>query len=352
MNPKISVIVPCYNGEDYIDRCISSIIGQTIGVESLEIILVDDASTDRTAEKMKAWEEKYPEQILVITYEENLRQGGARNVGMSYASADYISFVDSDDWLEPDTYETLYRETEKCDTSWDLICGKTMKDGELLYRNGAGASEEEERLEYHFESRDGFCWADVSGAGTQGTVYSNVGTLIRREILTENGILFPEHMAYEDNYFTGILRLYLRDCVVIDRIFYHYVTNPVSTTNKAAVWQKDRLEIELMLLETYMRLGAVRAYYGEILKAFVTRYWLNSWNLFFTRLPETPAPALYEEMKNNVVSFFPNWRDYFDLERIKEKMPDAYLLFHWLETDESVDEELMKKKKEQFLRYR
>lgn len=105
---KISVIIPCYNVASYVDRCITSIVVQTIGIDNLEIICIDDASTDHTWEHLQKWEQKFPENILLIRQEVNRRQGAARNVGLQYASADWVAFVDADDWLEPDYFEQLY----------------------------------------------------------------------------------------------------------------------------------------------------------------------------------------------------------------------------------------------------
>ena len=99
---KISIIIPCYNVAEYIDRCLNSIISQTIGLEALEIICIDDASTDNTWQKLQQWEHSYPEQILLVHCDNNARQGTARNIGLSYASSLWISFIDSDDWIEPD----------------------------------------------------------------------------------------------------------------------------------------------------------------------------------------------------------------------------------------------------------
>ena len=97
---KVSVIVPCYNAAEYLDRCMEHLLKQTIGTENMEIILIDDASTDdgATLGLLTAYEEKYPDTILVIALEENMRQGGARNIGISYAGGEYLVFCDADDW--------------------------------------------------------------------------------------------------------------------------------------------------------------------------------------------------------------------------------------------------------------
>ena len=105
---KVSIIIPCYNVSEYIDRCLESITVQTIGVDNLEIICVDDASTDDTWDKLQQWEQRFPEQIILIHCKTNGRQGTARNIGLEYASSPWISFIDSDDWIEPDYFEKLY----------------------------------------------------------------------------------------------------------------------------------------------------------------------------------------------------------------------------------------------------
>lgn len=106
---KISVIIPCYNVEKEIDRCIQSLVDQTILLSQMELIFVDDASEDATMEKLSKWEEQYPESILVIHCEENGKQGTARNIGMQYATGEYIGFVDSDDYVEPEMYQKMCR---------------------------------------------------------------------------------------------------------------------------------------------------------------------------------------------------------------------------------------------------
>ena len=104
---KISVIIPCYNAEQYIDRCLTSVVRQTIGLSSIEIIAVDDASADRTLFKLLQWEEKYKENLMVIALEQNSGLGTVRNVALSYATGDYLFFLDSDDWIALNTFERL-----------------------------------------------------------------------------------------------------------------------------------------------------------------------------------------------------------------------------------------------------
>lgn len=102
--PLISVIVPVYKVEAYLDKCISSIVGQTY--KNLEIILVDDGSPDRSGEICDSWAAK-DDRIRVI-HQENAGGGAARNTALDVAKGDLIAFVDSDDYLAPDMFEHLY----------------------------------------------------------------------------------------------------------------------------------------------------------------------------------------------------------------------------------------------------
>ena len=106
---KISVIIPCYNVSMFLDRCMQSLEKQTIGIENLEIILINDASKDATLGKILLWEMKYPENIIVIPLEENVMQGAARNIAREYCSAEYIAYLDADDWILPNAFEKIYR---------------------------------------------------------------------------------------------------------------------------------------------------------------------------------------------------------------------------------------------------
>ena len=95
-------------------------------MDSLEIICIDDASTDDTWEHLQKWEKLLPDQVLLIRQEVNRRQGTARNIGLQYASSEWIAFVDGDDWLEPDYFELLYKPVQKY--SCDVVCCDAERD--------------------------------------------------------------------------------------------------------------------------------------------------------------------------------------------------------------------------------
>lgn len=117
MGAKVSVIVPVYNAAKTLAPCLGNLVHQTLS--DLELILVNDASTDGSDTILAACEQQFPENIILINLEENLGPGGARNVGLSYASGEYIGFVDSDDLADPTMFETLYAHAKE--GNYDMV---------------------------------------------------------------------------------------------------------------------------------------------------------------------------------------------------------------------------------------
>ena len=103
IQPLLSVIVPCYNVEQYVDKCISSITGQTYS--NLEILLVNDGSADQTGKMCDAWQER--DARIRVIHKQNEGLSYARKTGIEHATADYVTFVDSDDWIDADMYARM-----------------------------------------------------------------------------------------------------------------------------------------------------------------------------------------------------------------------------------------------------
>lgn len=126
----ISVVVPVYNVESYLARCVDSILNQTY--KSLEIILIDDGATDKSREICDAYGETYPDKVKAI-HQKNTGLSGARNAGLSNAHGKYITFIDSDDWIEPDMIETMYRNLKSKHAQISGIgCYQAYSNGELV----------------------------------------------------------------------------------------------------------------------------------------------------------------------------------------------------------------------------
>ena len=104
---NVSVIIPVYNVQDYLQDCIDSLLAQSL--DKIEFIFVNDASPDNCLNILLANQKKYPEKIIVIDSKENLCQGGARNLGIKKARGEYISFLDDDDEYYPEKIEKQYK---------------------------------------------------------------------------------------------------------------------------------------------------------------------------------------------------------------------------------------------------
>ncbi len=124
MNGLVSIIVPVYNVEKYLDRCIKSIVKQTYN--NLEIVLVDDGSQDQCPQICDWWAEK--DKRIKVVHKSNGGLSDARNAGMEIATGDYIAFVDSDDWIEEDLYRILLDAIKA--TNSDIACCKFRRIGE------------------------------------------------------------------------------------------------------------------------------------------------------------------------------------------------------------------------------
>ena len=256
MSKKISIIIPCYNTEQYIDRCLTSLINQTIGLEHLSIICVNDASTDHTWEKLESWRKRFPNNIILINAIQNGRQGTARNIAFPYVTTPYVAYLDSDDWLEPDMYEKMYQKAEshQCDI---VFCGMLRDSCEspVIYRQNPStwlliihSIPERRKLIVHNTIK-----------------YSCCDKLIRTDFLSCHQISFPEQLAYEDIYWGSMLYLYANTICLMENDFYHYYINPNSTvlaTN--CPYHKDILQINELRWQMYHYRNVLKNYRHEL----------------------------------------------------------------------------------------
>ncbi len=257
---KISVIIPCYNVSLYIDRCMSSIAGQTIGMDCLEIICIDDASTDDTWEHLQRWEQLYPDHVVLIRQEVNRRQGAARNMGVSVSSSDWISFVDADDWLELDFFEKLYEPVTQyaCDV---VACEWVRDDSEVLSymdKSRRIRGKEQYIAVDTEEVRKSLLRSGILGDGIHAK-------LIRRRMLVDCEIFFPEDLTYEDMYWNPLLYVYAAGVYTIKEYLYHYFVNPHATVmSRNEMYHMDWITVQMIKWADYHRRGLFKAYREEM----------------------------------------------------------------------------------------
>ena len=211
---KLSVIVPVYKAEAWLNECVDSLLNQTL--KDLEILLVNDGSPDRSGEIMADYAARFPETVRTLTLS-NGGQGRARNRGIELARGEYLGFVDSDDYVLPEMYETLCRvaDTEGADI---VDC-----EIEAFYENGAT-----ERLR---------TWRDGKPIAAAGSACNK---LFRRSTVGE--IRFPEGLKYEDFGFSAKLLLRSRKTVHLPDALYRYRVGQPSTMHN----QNSRMNLDLL----------------------------------------------------------------------------------------------------------
>lgn len=300
---QISVIIPCYNVAAWLDRCMQSLTDQTIGIGSLEIILVDDASTDDTREVIGEWEKRFPENVMAVFCDVNGRQGRARNIGLRYASAEWIAFIDSDDWVEPDYLEKLYRAATE--NGSDIAVCRLIRDPsrELSYAvPGNGAAPVRTRAIISDEERRKFLFfADIS--------FLAHSRIIRKKLLTENDLYFPEGLAYEDCCWGSLLYYYIDRISYVDAELYHYFVNTASTVlQKNAEHHTDLIAVHMLLWEEYLKRGLYPEYKDEIEYNFLYTCYLGFLKILANRY-EDPSYPQFQLMRKIVNEKIPNWRN-------------------------------------------
>lgn len=210
MHPAISIVIPVYNAEKYLEDCMDAILGQTF--QDYEILCINDGSQDGSLNILHQYEEKYPAFIHVCS-QENQGQAAARNVGVDKAIGEYIAFLDADDLIEKDYFEVLYTAAKEQDSEM-VICSyeKFDNDGNIILRRN---------------TKD---WEVQFGNGlTHVFQYSPWGKLISREMLKKYNIRFISGEKMEDGPYGIITNSVARNVVCLDYIGYHYRAYPDST---------------------------------------------------------------------------------------------------------------------------
>lgn len=257
MESLISVIVPVYNVEAYLNRCLQSIVDQTY--DNLDIILVDDGSSDKCPSICDMWGEK--DQRIRVLHKENGGVSSARNAGLKVAQGDWVSFVDSDDWIHPRFFEVLMMLATK--STANIIAANHWRTEESKLPNAISL----EQLEYrhisgesifkHWDSRF-FVW----------------GKLYARDIIS--GHVFDENVPYgEDALFNIEVLGRANICIIYtsERLYYYYVRHGSAVSKNR---QKNRVELCKVYLRyaDYERNAFIKRIYLEsaIKRALSTRY--------------------------------------------------------------------------------
>ncbi len=241
MKTQVSIIVPAYNAEKTIEKCLDSLFNQTL--KELEIIVINDCSKDNTLKILK----KYKNKIKLIDNKKNLGPAGSRNKGLDVAQGKYIGFVDADDWVAPNMYELM---SSKMNDEVDLVaCSRinVTKSGEkpIINKN-----------------------KDTDAKAFTKTSNYNCDKLFKREIIEKHHLRLPEQYSYAEDFAFGIRYKYYANkmCILEEPLYYYLADSEGSITNS---YKRNLLNIIKVLedmLDFFKKENAFEKYEKELIE--------------------------------------------------------------------------------------
>lgn len=239
--PKVSVIVPVYNVESYVERCLQSLVNQTL--EDIEIIVVNDGSTDGSEEIVKKYQQYYPN-LIKYYKKENGGLSDARNFGMKFASGDYMAFLDSDDYVELDMYEKMYNKAieensdmVECDFIWEYP-NKAIKDVGSIYST---------KKEMIVNARV-VAW----------------NKLIKRNLIENSKVIYPKGLRYEDIEFFYKMVPYYNKVSFVKEPLVHYIQRSTSISNVQNERTKEIFDVLDNVIKYYKENSLFEEYKAEL----------------------------------------------------------------------------------------
>ncbi len=301
---KISVIVPIFNSSETIITCIESIINQTFGFDKIQLILIDDGSTDNIKDVLKPHIKKHNN--IEYYYKKNGGAGSARNYGIKKALANVISFVDSDDWIDNNMYEILFVEMQSYNL--DIV----TCDIQIIKKNKCYQSH------YRFVDNE-----------VKNFIIMNMGScnmLIRKKVLED--FSYPEGIIYEDLAVIPALALRTSNIKLIEKPLYFYNNINISVM-KQPLYNENLKDIfqAFEILENQFSLQNVSQMYREEVEYVFIKQVLLSASLRFLKFndPENQIVAIVQVIKEK----YPNWKEnkYYKLYDLKTKII-AHMIYH------------------------
>lgn len=284
--PKVSVIVPIYNVEKYLEKCINSLLSQTL--EDIQIILVNDGSKDNSGNIAKEYEKNNKDRVIYVE-KENGGLSDARNYGLKYATGDFIAFLDSDDYIEKNAYEKMYNKAieenadyVECDFIWEFP-NKIRVDKQYPYKN------KKEMLSF-----------------VRVVAWNK---LIKRHLIIDNNLEFPKGLRYEDVEFTYKLIPFINKFAYVDKSFIHYVQREGSIAN---VQNERTAEIFTVLdnvIEFYKKNNIYEKYRDELEYNYARYLLCSSLKRMCKIKDKTIREKLLTESWERLNLNFPNWKE-------------------------------------------
>ncbi len=284
--PKVSVIVPIYNVEKYLEKCINSLLSQTL--EDIQIILVNDGSKDNSGNIAKEYGKNNKGRVIYVE-KENGGLSDARNYGLKYATGDFIAFLDSDDYIEKNAYEEMYNKAieenadyVECDFIWEFP-NKIRVDKQYPYKN------KKEMLSF-----------------VRVVAWNK---LIKRQLIIDNNLEFPKGLRYEDVEFTYKLIPFINKFAYVDKPFIHYVQREGSIANVQNERTADIFTVLDNVIEFYKKNNIYEEYRNELEYNYARYLLCSSLKRMCKIKDKTIREKLLTESWERLNLNFPNWKE-------------------------------------------
>ena len=240
----LSVTVPCYNSQEYMRKCVDSLLA---GGEDVEILIVDDGSKDETLKIAMEYQEKYPTIVRAI-HQENKGHGGAVNTGLENAQGLYFKVVDSDDWLNEEAYHKALRTQKECvqgpETLDLLICN-------YVYEKVGARRKAVMRYRSSLPQNRIFGWDNVRSLGNSHYLLMH-SLIYRTDLLRESGMKLPEHTFYVDNLVAFVPLPYVRTMYYLDvNLYRYYIGRSNQSVNEQVMISRvdQQLRVNKMMID-------------------------------------------------------------------------------------------------------
>lgn len=288
MNPKVSVIVPVYNVENYLVKCLDSLVSQTL--ESIEIIVVNDGSPDNSQIIIDQYVQAYPEKVFSYI-KENGGLSDARNFGLLKANGEYIGFIDSDDWVEPNMFEALYSKA-KAENSDLVLCDLEYfwEESSVMKPMSGYKSIFNKPIKKSVFLAPLFAW----------------NKLYHRSLFDNLYIKYPIGVWYEDIPVTLPIFANARNITYVSETFIHYRQRSTSIMGSKNSHRLNDIFIVLEMVHDYFEAnGLIEYYYDEIEYLYVEHLILYGG---FRFMRSNDSKILMKKAFGILNQKFPGWR--------------------------------------------
>lgn len=299
--PVISVIVPSYNSAPYLERCLDSLVDAS----EVEIIVVDDGSTDETARIAQTYAQRFPDTVSLLS-KANGGHGSAINAGLDAARGEYVKIVDSDDWLDRDAFRALIADVQRLirtDQAPDLVVTN------YVYEKDGRRSKPAVRYRGVLPQFRVFGWEEV-GRFRRNQYFMMHSLLYRASTLRASGLRLPEHTFYVDSLFVTNPLPFVETLYYADLDLYRYHIGRIDQSVNEAVMLKrmdQQVKVTRMLIESVPS--------AEAIPSNLHRYLVRHVGIVFAL---TSLMLIRHETKDGIIGRANMW------EEVKQRQPELY----------------------------